>query len=177
MNKTKQIIPVTTKELFKPFTFDLQRFARDAEAVKFRGNKRWNGSWGKVWWDNELLFEISKFEVNVTADREDVLIGISKDSKVVSFTGDFTITIKSVVNRNINKWLEAWKAGLDPRSTLVGLIEDPDAVNGQKERISIDNCWFNKVSLLNFEKGKVVEKEYSGGFTPEDAVYIEKIDN
>lgn len=148
---------------------------RESQAVTFRGNRRWNGSWGKVWWDNELLFEISKFEAKVTADREDVLIGISKDSKIVSLTGELSFTIKSVVNRNINKYLEAWKAGKDPRGTFVALIEDPDAVDGQKERITIDNVWINDLNLLNFEKGKVVEKEFTGGFTPEDSVFVEQI--
>ena len=42
---------------------------REAEAVKYRGRRRWNGSWGKLCWDNELLFEIQKFEAKVTADR------------------------------------------------------------------------------------------------------------
>ena len=102
---------------------------REAEAVKYRGRRRWNGSWGKVWWDNELLFEIQKFEAKVTADREDVFISISKDSKIVSLTGELSFTIKSVINRNINKYLEAWKQGLDPRANFVGLIDDPDAVD------------------------------------------------
>ncbi len=149
--------------------------AREAQAVQFRGNRRWNGSWGKVWWDNELLFEIAKFEAKVTADREDVLISISKDSKIVSLTGELSFTIKSVINRNINKYLEAWKNGLDPRGSFSALIEYPDTVNEQKERITIDNVWFNDLMLMTFEKGKVVEKEFTAGFTPEDSVFIEKI--
>ena len=111
----------------------------------------------------------------VTADREDVYISISKDSKIVSLTGELSFTIKSVVNRNINKYLEAWKQGLDPRGTFIGLIDDPDAVDGQKERCSIDNVWFNDLILMSFEKGKVVEKEFTAGFTPEDASFIETI--
>ena len=116
--------------------------ARAAEDVKYRGRRRWNGSHGRVWWDGLLLFEISKFEAKVTADREDVLIGNSKDSKIVSLTGEGSFTIKSVINRNINQYLEEWKAGHDPRANIVGLIDDPDAVDGQKERCSIDNVWF-----------------------------------
>ncbi|GEM_PF-260365 len=169
------IIPITTKQLIKNFKFDLQQFAREAEAYQYRGNKRWNGSHGKAWWDNELLFEIVKFEVKVTANREDVIIGNSVDSKVVSLKGDITFTLKNVINRNISKYLEAWKEGLDPRATFVGLIDDPDAVEGQKERISVENVWFNELILMTFEKGKVVEKEYTGGFTPEDSVFIEEI--
>jgi len=150
--------------------------ARDAEDVKYRGRRRWNGSYGRVWWDGLMLFEISKFECKVTADREDVLIGNSKDSKIVSLTGEGSFTIKSVINRNINRYLEAWKNGHDPRANLVGLIDDPDAVEGQKERCSLDNVWFNELALVNFEKGQVVEKEFPFGFTPEDASFIETID-
>ena len=61
-----------------------------------------------------------------------MLIGNSKDSKIVSLTGSGTLTIKSVINRNINAYLEEWKNGHDPRATLVGLLDDPDAVDGQK---------------------------------------------
>ena len=151
--------------------------ARDVEDVKYRGRRRWNGSHGRVWWDGEMLFEIAKFEAKVTADREDVLIGNSKDSKITSLTGEGSFTIKSVINRNINRYLEEWKNGHDPRATLVGLIDDPDAVEGQKERSIIDNVWFNELLLMAFEKGQVVEKEFSFGFTPEDASFVETVDD
>ena len=151
--------------------------ARDVEDVKYRGRRRWNGSHGRVWWDGEMLFEIAKFEAKVTADREDVLIGNSKDSKITSLTGEGSFTIKSVINRNINRYLEEWKNGHDPRATLVGLIDDPDAVEGQKERSIIDNVWFNELLLMAFEKGQVVEKEFTFGFTPQDASFVETVDD
>ncbi|WP_303060288.1 phage tail tube protein [Veillonella magna] len=149
---------------------------RDAQDIKYRGRRRWNGNHGRVWWDGELLFEISKFEAKVTAEREDVYIGNSIDSKITGLKGEGTLTIRSVINRNINAYLEEWKAGRDPRATLVGLLADPDAVGGQNERISLDNVWFNELLLLAFEKGKVVEKEFSFGFTPEDAQFIEFVE-
>ena len=151
--------------------------ARDSEDVTYRGRRRWNGNHGRLWWDGKLLFEISKFNAKGTSDREDVIIGNSKDSKITSLTGEGSFTIKSVINRNINQYLEEWKAGHDPRATLVGLLEDPDMVDGQKERCSIDNVWFKELSLMDFEKGKVVEKEFPFGFTPEDASLIETVDS
>ena len=151
--------------------------ARDVEDVKYRGRRRWNGSHGRVWWDGELLFEIAKFEAKVTADREDVLIGNSKDSKITSLTGEGSFTIKSVINRNINRYLEEWKNGHDPRATLTGLIDDPDAVEGQKERCILDNVWFNELLRMSFEKGQAVEKELPFGFTPEDASFVETVDD
>ena len=151
--------------------------ARDSEDITYRGRRRWNGNHGRLWWDGKLLFEISKFNAKVTSDREDVIIGNSKDSKITSLTGEGSFTIKSVINRNINQYLEEWKAGHDPRATLVGLLEDPDMVDGQKVRCSIDNVWFKELSLMDFEKGKVVEKEFPFGFTPEDASFIETVDS
>ena len=150
--------------------------ARDAEDVIYRGRRRWNGNHGKVWWDGLLLFEISKFEAKVTAQREDVIIGNSVDSKITGLKGEGSFAIKSVVNRNINAYLEEWKNGHDPRANIVGLLEDPDAVDGQNERCSIDNVWFNELMLMTFEKGNVVSKEFPFGFTPEDAVFIEVVE-
>lgn len=151
--------------------------AREAEDVKYRGRRRWNGNHGKLWWDGKLIFEISQFEAKVTADRDDVIIGNSKDSKVVSLTGEGSFTVKKVINRNVSYLLEEWKAGRDPRCTLVGLLEDPDMVDAQKERVAIDNVWFNEITLMAFEKGAVVEQEYPFGFTPEDAEFVEQVDD
>lgn len=149
---------------------------RVPEDVTYRGRRRWSGSHGKVWWDGELLFEVSKYEAKVKANREDVIVGMSVDSKIVSLQGEGSFTIESVINRNINAYLEEWKAGRDPRATLVGVIDDPDAVDGQNERCSIDNVWFNELILMIFEKANVVEKEFPFGFTPEDARFIETVE-
>lgn len=156
--------------------FDLQRFARDPEDVTYRGRRRWNGNHGRLWWDGLLIFEISAFEIKATTNREDVVIGNSIDSKVTGLVGEGKITIKSVLNRNLNKMLEEWKAGHDVRSTLVAVLDDPDMVAGQKERISVDNVWFNELDILHFTKGEVVEKEFTFGFTPEDLSYIEDVE-
>ena len=149
---------------------------REPEEIKYRGRRRWNGNHGKVWWDGELIFEIEKFEAKVTANREDVISGDNVDSKIVGLKGEGSITIKSVVNRNLNKYLEEWKEGHDPRATIVGLLDDPDMIDSKKERVSIGNVWFNEILLMNFEKGKVVEKEYPFAFTPGDVEYIESVE-
>ena len=80
------------------------------------------------------------------------------------------------MNRNLNKYLEEWKEGHDPRATIVGLLADPDMIDSKKERVSIGNVWFNEILLMNFEKGKVVEKEYPFAFTPGDVEYIESVE-
>lgn len=145
-------------------------------STKHRGNRRWGGNWGQLWWDGELLFEIQKFESKVTAEREDVYIEQDVDTKITGLKGEGTILIKRVINRNVRKYLEAWNRGEDPRAQLIGKIADPDAVNKQEERISFDNVWFNEVTLMNFEKGKVVEAEYPFGFTPSDVRFLNSVE-
>lgn len=45
-------------------------------AESIRGNKTLSGTWGELWIDGEKIFEFSKIELKVTANREDVQIGI-----------------------------------------------------------------------------------------------------
>ena len=150
--------------------------ARDNQDVTYRGNRRLSGNYGRVWLDGDLVFEIQAFELKVTADRDDVIIGVSKDSKTVSLTGEGTITIKKVFDRGYNQLLEDWKAGHDTRVTLIASLADPDAIGEQEVRIVVDNVWFNEIPILHFTKGEVVEDELPIGFTPEDLTYLSTIE-
>lgn len=156
--------------------FDIQRFAREATDITYRGRRRWSGNFGRVWIDNSLIFEIVSFEANLTPDREDVIIGQSKDSKIVSLTGEGTIVIKKVFNRGFNSYVENLKAGHDVRCKIIAALNDPDMLNSGEERIEIENVWFNEVDLLHFAKGEVVETEIPFGFTPEDVKYSNTVE-
>ena len=140
-----------------------------------RGYNQVSGSWGQFWYDGVLVMEVKSFEAKVTANREEIQIGMSKDSKLTSLSGEGTYSVYKVYTRGKKKVLEAWKKGKDPRSTLVGKIKDPDSPGGQGERVTIDNVWLNELILLQFEKGTPCEEEYSFGFTPEDASFVDII--
>lgn len=150
-------------------------YVRDQEDIDYRGNRRWSGNYGRVWIDNEMVFELNAFEIKVVADREDVIIGNSKDSKIVSLTGEGTMTIKKVFNRGFKYMLNNWKKGRDLRLTLVGVLRDPDMNNSGEERIEVTNLWYNELDVMHFTKGEVVETEIPFGFTPEDLSYIKVV--
>lgn len=179
--------------------FDMQRFVNDysrgVEETTYRGRRRLSGNFGRVWLqargdyersgnagdsktdtDYTLLFEIQSFEAKITADREDVIIGQSKDSKIVSLTGEGTITLKKVFTRGLHGMLNAFKKGHDIRLRLVGTIADPDAVKNEEETVVIDNIWLNEIDLMRFEKGTVIEQTIPFGFTPDDVYYADTID-
>ena len=141
---------------------------------KIKGNKTLSGTHGEVWWNGDKIWEFTKIEVKVTANREDVQLDSDVDSKMTGLKGEFTITLKKVYSRYTDV-LAQWQKGIDPRGQLITKLADPDAVGAQQERYSIDNCWFNELPLVSMEKGAIIEEEVSGGFTPSDMVNLDKI--
>ena len=83
---------------------------------KLRGNRTLTGTWGEIWVDGELIAELSKVEVKVSANREDVQLDIDVDSKMTGIKGEFTLTIKKAYTR-YNKVLAARTLGIS-RSKL-----------------------------------------------------------
>ena len=122
-------------------------------AESIRGNKTLSGTWGELWIDGEKIFEFSKIELKVTANREDVQIGIDVDSKITGLKGEGSYTVKKVYTTR----------------------KDPDAVNGQTERWSANNVWHTELPVVNWEKGGIVEEETSIGFTPSDLQNLDQI--
>lgn len=139
-----------------------------------RGNKVISGTWGEVWVEGDKIFELSKFEQKISANREDVQFGISVDSKITGLKGEFTLSVKRVYTR-YNDVFENWKNGIDQRVQIICKVQDPDAINGQIERYSTENCWFNDLPLVSYEKGAIIEQEVTGGFTPSDMQLLDEI--
>lgn len=142
--------------------------------AKLRGNKTLSGTWGQLWIDGELCAEMSKVELKVSANREDVQIDFDVDSKMTGLKGELTLGFKKVYSRFVGI-LESWQQGEDKRCIIMTKLADKDAVGKQEERYSIDNCWFNELPIVNYEKGAIIEEEVSGGFTPSDMVNLDKI--
>lgn len=56
--------------------------------AKIKGNKTLTGSWGEVWVNGEKIWELSKIEQKITANREDVQMGLDVDSKMTGLKGN-----------------------------------------------------------------------------------------
>lgn len=139
-----------------------------------RGNHTISGAYGKLWLNNELVADIKSVEAKITAERTDVQLGLSVDSKIVALKGEGTIVLNKVYSRG-KKIVEDWLNGKDVRSRIVTSIQDPDNPGKQEERVSIDNVWFNSIDLSKFTRGELIEEELPFGFTPEDVAYESSI--
>lgn len=64
-----------------------------------RGNRTISGAYGELWLDNEKVAELKSIEGKITAERADVQLGISVDSKITGLKGEGTVTIYKVYTR------------------------------------------------------------------------------
>lgn len=142
--------------------------------LEIQGNRTLSGTWAEVWIDGEKIMELSKISLKVTANREDVQLGLSVDSKITGLKGEGSYTVKKVYTR-AKAILEKWKKGQDVRCQIIAKLGDPDAVNGQIERWSVDNVWHNEIPVVNWEKGGIVEEEVTIGFPPTDMQNLDEI--
>lgn len=140
-----------------------------------RGFRRVSGGWGTLYMDGVEIFECTEVSAEIEVQRSDVLVGNNVDSKITGLAGSGSFTLGHVYTRHINNALTKLKEGHDPRFTMSIVLDDPDAVGGQREQIDIGNVWINNLNLAGFTRGEIVEKEYEFGFTPDDADIAEGI--
>ena len=127
-----------------------------------------SGTFGMLYWDGDPIFEVNSFEAKLKLNRESVnfAMDMAEDSKLTGTAGEFSFKVKKVFSRGQIKLARAIKDGRDPRSQFVGVLNDPDAFGS--ERVVLSNCWFGDLVLMAFESGKLLEEEFSGGFTDFD---------
>lgn len=136
----------------------------DKVTKKFQARNVFHGTHGYVLWNGMPVMETSKFKFTVKTDREDMQFAneMVKDTKLVALSGEWSMTVRKVYSR-AKEFADAFKKGVDVRVSFVGTLSDPDALG--MEKVSVSNCWFNDLDLMNVEIGKIVEEEFSGGFT------------
>lgn len=137
---------------------------------KINGTKVISGAFGKLYMDNIELAELQEVNATITANRSDVQMGLSVDSKITGLAGSGSFTVNKVYSRS-REIFENWRKGHDKRVSIVIDIIDPDALDGQNERVSLDNVWFNEISIGKFSRGEIVTEEFPFGFTPTDASF------
>ena len=139
-----------------------------------KGNRTLTGTWGEVWVDGEKIFVLQKIEIKVEVNREDVQIGMDVDSKMTGLKGSGTLSVKKATTR-AKTVMDNLTAGKDVRCQIIANLKDPDALDGQIERWSVDNVWWNTIPVANWETGTPVQDDWEFGFTPTDLKNLDEI--
>lgn len=88
--------------------------------AKQKGNRVLAGTWAEIWIDGVHIFDCYKISAKISANREDVQIGIDIDidSKLTGLKGEGEYAVKKVYSRH-QATFEAWARGEDPRAQII----------------------------------------------------------
>lgn len=123
-------------------------------------NQVLHGKDGDVWVNGALLANLSKIDVKVKADTEDVnFCGDSKTYTVFNgYSIEGTLACKKVDSTLLKIVAEAFKNGVMPDTKIITALTNK--ATGKSERTSIDGVIFTEFILASFEAKKMLDEEY-----------------
>lgn len=133
-----------------------------------------SGSFAEIWVDGNRIAEASGIQLTVKMQRSDVQIGMDIDSKITGWRGEGQLRLRQVFSRFFDI-VEGAAEGKDIRVTITTALKDPDSINGEEERYSVDNVALDSLPLVNYASGKVNEQNISFRFTPSDLKQLSAI--
>ena len=133
-----------------------------------------SGSFAEIWVDGSRIAEASGIQMTIKMQRSDVQIGMDVDSKITGWRGEGQLRLR-VVFRGFFDIVEGAAEGKDIRVTITTALKDPDSVNGEEERYSVDNVALESLPLVNYAAGKVNEQTVPFRFLPGDLKQLSAI--
>ena len=137
-------------------------------------NRVLSGSFAEVWVDGSRIAEASAIQLTVKMLRSDVQIGMDVDSKITGWRGEGQLRLRQVFSRFFDV-VEGAAEGRDVRVTITTALKDPDSMNGEEERYSVDNVALDSLPLVNYAAGKVNEQTIPFRFLPGDLKQLSAI--
>lgn len=143
--------------------------------AKIAGQRVVSGAMGLLYFNGNPWAEVKSVESKATINRETVQMcgSFDEDSKPTSVSCEGSLVLNKVFTREA-EFIEALQKNKDTRFQLFLKLDDPDAYG--KESVQLDNCWFNEITVMQFEVGSILEREFPFGHTFSDIKYSEKID-
>ena len=125
----------------------------------------WLGTWGQVWVDGELMSEATAFRAEININYEDVRMArnLMTGKKVTGIDGAGEITLHKVSSYIMQKVAAEIKRGIVPDITIESSMQDPAGIG--EERIAVKHVKFEKITLADWERGKLGEESYSFTFS------------
>ncbi len=129
-----------------------------------------NGTWGEVWVDDDYMAEVTALEAKVSLEKTEVnQVGtLAKGYKVTGIEGKGTLKMNKVSSYFIRKLSGNTKAGKTTSCTIISKLADPDSFGA--ERIQLNGCTFDELTLANWEAKKLGEESIAFSFTGWDVL-------
>lgn len=142
-------------------------------AEVLQGHRVASGTWGEVWFDNEKLAEVYKFQSKATYTKEEITrCGImTSDHKITKISLAGSVGMHKVNSRLAKVVGEQVMQGHDPRISIIGKLDDPDT-NGA-DYILHEGVSFDDLTLMDWEAG--VAGKIEAPFTFASYTYLESM--
>ena len=129
-------------------------------------NQSINGTFGEVWFDDDYLAEIESAQAELSMSYTDVpqVRKLTRGKKLTNIEGSGTLKMHHVRSTITKKVSDRLKRGKTPSFKIIIKLDDPDALGA--ERTALYNCKLTKLTLMDWESGKVTEETIP--FTFED---------
>lgn len=124
-----------------------------------------NGTFGEVRVDDDYMAEVTALEAKVSLDKTEVnQVGtLAKGYKITGIDGKGTLKLNKVSSYFIKKLSDNTKAGKTTTCTIISKLNDPDSFGA--ERIQLNGCTFDELTLANWEAKKLGEESIAFSFT------------
>ena len=133
-----------------------------------------NGSWGEIWINGDYMAEVKGVEAKLGIEYEDInrprKLGTGK--KMIGYDGEGSLTFHKVTSRFIKLISDTLKQGKQLSVPIISKIDDPDSIGA--ERVVLQNCTFNDLTLANWEAKTAGEDETS--FNYDDWDFLDLIE-
>lgn len=124
-----------------------------------KGNQSINGTFGRVWLNEDLLANTKSFEAKIKNEYEDIFIPeqLAPDYKLLGQEISGTMTLTKIDSRMLRLLAKNLEKGITPDIKLIAKVDDP-SVKGH-ERIEISGVVFDEFTLMKFEGKKTIDEE------------------
>lgn len=134
--------------------------------MSYKGHEVISGGSGKMYLDGEYVATCTEINAEIEIEREDIHLGLSIDSKMTGVKGSGSFTLDHVNSVIMKKLVDSIKNGRDTRVSITVRMQDKDTKGGQVEHTTLNNVWFNKLTIAGFKKGEKNSRPFDFGFTP-----------
>lgn len=137
----------------------------------FNPNQVLLGTYGKLFVNNEVLANVSEFEVKSTYDFADVAIAgsLTKGKKIAGVTIEGTFKLSRTDLSLAKSIHQSYSKGDVLDVKLIGELDDPSSKNGAI-RVAVRGVVFTEATLLSFVNGEIGEDEFP--FTATEVEYL-----
>lgn len=125
---------------------------------KFNSSKTMNGTFGKLWVNNELKGNVKSFEAKLTLNYEsvDVSNSLGENNRYMGYSISGTMTFHKCDSNFISMYHEGIISGVLPEINVVASLDDPSAWGA--ERVQLTGVTFDEIQLMKFEQKTLTEE-------------------